>query len=359
MCEPITSVDGDVRTRDRGRAVRVERRHIEAEAHADLVADERTSRGAAAFIDDAIAVVVDAVADLGVRGTGRACEVDAVAVFVDPVAADLRPGDAGRACEVDAVAVFVDPVAADLRARNARRGADATLVDVEVTVVVATVADFRRRGAGREANAAVVDHAIAIVVAAVADFRRRGTDAGAGEIAPAAVLIYTVAADFRRTRVMRRVAVIAVVADRVTEPREGASERSVDTHRHEGGAVVIGVEVAALVDEAVAVVVEVVADLHARGRTDCGATVVDDAVAIVVDCIGTDFRNRPIGNRAAERRHRRAHWARADAVMRATADSDDTLGAAAKARGRGGDAGASRVETTLLSAGIRRAEVRR
>ena len=167
------------------------------------------------------------------------------------------------------------------------------LVDFTVAVVVLAVADFRRSG---------IDCGVAVVaVGFVWNVARRLDEGGLGNVRVAesvgvgvqivgrtvcALVDFTVAvvvlavADFRRSRINRSVAVVAVgivknVARRLDEGFLG----NVRVSESVGvGVQIVGRTVCILVDFVVAVVVLAVADFR-RSRIDCGVDVV--AVGIV------------------------------------------------------------------------------
>ena len=121
-----------------------------AERIARVTSDEFVAN--AAIVDQAVAIVIDAVADFGRRdaffGLGLGFIV-ANAVFVDLT-----------------IAIVVDAIA-DFFARDALGFADVVFVDQAVAIVVDAVADFFTRDA---ADVSFVDLTVAVVIDAVADF---------------------------------------------------------------------------------------------------------------------------------------------------------------------------------------------
>ena len=323
---------------DRGTVVRREGRHVEAVADADLVADECATGGAThAFIDQAVAVVVGSVADLD-RADSGASKICTVAVLIDPVAAGLRCIRMTRGVAVVAVvAERVPNRGVETRGSTGySHGHDRVAVAVVIVVT------------------SLVDGTVEVVVTTVADFRRG--DVRAHEVCAVAVLVDTVTAGLRCIRMTRGVGVVTVVADRGTARRVGTSDGTGCAHLHGRVAVIITVVITAFIDEVVAVVVDVVADLRSRRSTD-RATVVDDAVAIVVDCIGTDFRNRPIGNRAAERVDRRTDGAGRETVPDTSSDTGLAVPSASRAGRRRRDGAVStRAKLTLVTTTIFRTD---
>ena len=264
-----------------------------------------------AFVDQAVAVVVPAVADLqrvrvdrpvavvAIRGRQEAVAVArilaggvlAVAVLVDAVAAILR--GAGVRVRVGVVAIVAaETVAVGVVTRAVEVGPVAVLVDAVSAALLA--AGVR---AGVERGAVVrVGHAVAVGV----DLR-----VGAG-VGPAAVLVDPVAGDVATARVDQRVGVVAVaprgvrVVDHVAVAvcvgalAVGAVAVLVDTVA--GGVVArrpdLRVGVVAVHAHRVAVLVGV--DLAIAGQVAPGAVVVDAVVAaeVVVAELGRGERVR-------------------------------------------------------------------
>jgi hypothetical protein len=250
-------------------------------------------------VDEAVAVVVRAVAELDVAGEVQRVGVVAVGAGVDPVAVEVRPvrgregavlvhavaHELGRA-RVDAgVAVVAVGAIRDGPRGGAGAGGrgragvaeavavgvvvpgphEETVVDPGVAVVVPAVAHLHpARGVGRVGVVAVETdgHTVAVEVRGVG--RRR-----------VAVVVAAVAGELGRARVHGRVGVVAVVAvadgERVRRPVAGGRGR------RDGVAVPVAVEVRPpvgerqpVVGDEVAVVVPAVADHSPRTARSAG-----------------------------------------------------------------------------------------
>ena len=97
--------------------------------------------------------------------------------------------------------------------------------------------------------------------------------------------------------------------------------RSARSHVHGRVAEVVAVVVASVVDDHVAVVVEVVADLHARRRAG-GTAVVDRAVAVIVDRVAADLGAGGTGDGIADVGDRRSCGAGRATVAETGSDTD-------------------------------------
>ncbi len=141
------------------------------------------------------------------------------------------------------------------------------------------------------AYATVIDPAVAVVVDTIAGLdsavSRRADGRAANGIAPIAVAVDTIAAGFRGSGVNPQVVVVAVVAD-TTRRRVRTRGRTRRPDGHAAIAVAVIVVVAALVDCAVAVVVETITDLDGR-RARSRTSLVDRTVAVIVDAVVADF----------------------------------------------------------------------
>src|SRR5690606_8962553 len=249
-------------------------------------------------VDDAVTVVVAAVADFG-GGTGSGARA--------PHAGDAGLGAGGAVAEVGAA------------------GAHEPLVDEPVAVVVRAVA---RLGQARRADVAFVDRAVAVVVDAVADVGRWRA-AGPAGVAQAFVDLAVAV-------------VVDAIADRLAR---------IDAElRRRDAAPDVAVEREALVDEAVAVVVRAVARLDedrvvhdlAEGRRERGRVVGEDRLGRVarrrdrveVGAVGrvvggeADDVGREAGAGEGPRRGDRI----APAGLVAVGDQDHAVGAAARGR---------------------------
>ncbi len=224
-------------------------------------------------VDEAVAVVVDRVADLFGAGVDELAPVVAVAILGDRFRRVLVVARAGvvrdlGAAEAVAVVVVVDrngtlvhqPIAVVVPVVVADLGR--VRVDVRVVVVAVTVEDGPEAALGLRARddrsgEDGVPVAVGITVAVPGEVSVRGVVSRAG-----AVLVELVAADVYRARADRGVGVVAVVrARRVARAR-------IET----------GLERRARVAVPVPVHVRVV-------RLATRRTVVDDAVAILVDAV--------------------------------------------------------------------------
>jgi hypothetical protein len=308
---------------------------------------ERAGRGAASASEGA------STAGRRAAAAGRAREVAAVAVLIDHVAADLgrRTDLAGAGAPERRTALAVD-TETGLRAghadaatreghRVARAGANDALVDHAVTVVVDAVAGLAGRIASRHVAG---DHACGAGVEAVtsasadafATRRRRGHDARIGAADHAGI------ADAVAVLVLEVAALLECrndLADAGAEDASGADARTgsalADASRARATRVA-ALDVA--VDRAVAVVVQVVADLgrretggrgadelharaavraHAHAGADAGAARIVDpgiaaagdaeektAVAVLVDLVVGDLGRGADGSDAVAPGHR-------------------------------------------------------
>lgn len=225
-----------------------------------------------ALVDEAVAVVVHAVADFG--GAVLDGRVGVVAVRAVRIAITVAVRIGVFAGEVVAVAVLVDGVVADLGGVRVDGG-----VDVVAVVAVEDPQAFRRNAA---TDSCEHGSAVAVAIAVVVD--DSGVEATLVDLVVAVVV--EVVADFGGAGVDARTRVIAVrtAVGIAIGPIAGDDRVAIDTE-----AVTVGIGVPGLaaehagigvVNEAVAVVVDIVADFGGAG-VDGGVGVV--AVEAVVD----------------------------------------------------------------------------
>ena len=312
-----------------------------AGAHALGAARARVAAPGHAVVDEAVAVVVDVVAGL------RRRELLTRAAAPRARSADLRTRETGANARGPArtrvaapdqslvdlpIAVVVDVVAELGRGRARGHRADGARAVARADDAAGAHAGARALGAGHpEVRKALVAHAVAVVVLAVADLRRRDhlTRAGAPHARGAGLVARAADAHTRGARgpgvaapdhalVDRTVAVVVDVvagldarADltRAGAPApDGAGLRPGGAGAHARGATRAAVAGAreALVDEPVAVVVDVVADLGAR-RTRAGGAHRAQPIAAAHHGAVAQTRAEARGARLAHARARRGH----------------------------------------------------
>src|SRR5690348_13888058 len=139
----------------------------------ELVADQLDGAAGAAFVDDPVAVIVGAVAQLGNDLVGGA-----VAVVVDVVAAHLLEGVAGVGTGDAEQRARAGVIRAQIGVRPvAALGAGGLLVDHAVAVVVDPVAEHLERFVGVVAAPGAADHALVARVSVIAVAREPDVEA--------------------------------------------------------------------------------------------------------------------------------------------------------------------------------------